>query len=526
MKKYLLLILIFCTTISLAQNLIENGNFETKNLSGWSGYNNQNVEDDLTKSRIGGIINGDGSLYQTINVNAGETYIVHFNYRWVIGEGNYDLIVRVKEEDTAGRPNLDLVNGTSTDGFKLDTTPDKWFNNNTFSFTVPSGISKIRLLFYKAKDNRPLRIDNISLINSNSTTRNFVDENSPRNAQPQGTVPGDWTLDFSDEFNDSNLNLAKWYKSVSTRSRAPRMDKGINDWRWISENAFLNNNGALVLRATKINNSAMRCGSVESRGLYETKYGYLEARIKIAKTAKGNHTAFWLQGKNQGNVDNSAADGAEVDIFESAWTTNTSKAVVHYDGYGASKKNHTIPFNTPNIHNDEFHTYGLLWTETEMYIYYDGKQVKSNNSSKPFPFSTNPTNGQDLVPNVKQWLWLSVGASFGDGDFQSQPVGLLSDAVVDYVRVYKPVSALSVHDNLHKNEESLQIYPNPINDFLTIISQESSINITVFDVKGKRILHHKATSNQTQLDFSGFVKGVYFIQIKQKDKITFKKVVF
>lgn len=266
----------------------------------------------------------------------------------------------------------------------------------------------------------------------------------------------------------------------------------------------------------------MRCGSIESRGLYEVKYGYLEAKIKIAKTAKGNHTAFWLQGENQGNVDNSAADGAEVDIFESAWVTNTSKAVVHYDGYGANKKNHTIPFDTPNIHNDEFHTYGLLWTENAMYVYYDGVQVTSTNANKPFPFSTNPTNGQDLVPKVKEWLWLSVGASFGDGDFQSQPNGLLSDAQVDYVRVYKPSETLSLQSNPIK---SFQFYPNPIENYLNITAQQPNFKITVLDVNGKSLLDQKETSNQLQLDFSTLSKGVYFLQIQQNQKVTVKKVV-
>lgn len=523
MKKYVLLVVIFYATLSFTQNLIENGNFETGDLTGWKGYNNQNVLDESTNSRIGGIKNGDGSLYQIIDVVAGLTYNVGFDYSWITGSGNYNLTVRVKEEDTAGKPNINLINATSSNGFTLNTTPNQWFTNNMFSFTVPTGISKVRLLFYKAKDNRPLRIDNISVINNSYTLPNFVDTNTPNNAQPTGTVPGDWVLDFSDEFNDATLNTTKWYKSVSTKTRSPRENLGVTDWRWIADNAFLNNKGALVLRATKISNTAMRCGSVESKGLYETKYGYLEARIKIAKTAKGNHTAFWLQGANQGNVDNSAADGAEIDVFESAWTSSTSKAVVHYDGYNAAyKKNHTIPFNTPNIHNDDFHTYGLLWTENAMYVYYDGKQVNSTNASKPFPFSTNPANGHDLVPKVEEWLWLSVGASFGDGDFQSQPIGLLSDAQVDYVRVYKPSQTLGVKKNENR---TFKIYPNPVDDFLTIISQESNFDITVFDTKGKQLLHQTATSNKTALDFSDFVKGVYFVQIKQKDNVTIKKVI-
>lgn len=522
MKKYILIFTICLSNIILGQNLIKNGNFETQNLTDWSGYNNQNVEDEITKSRIGGIINNDGSLYQVINVVAGETYNVAFDYRWVTGSGNYNLTVRVKEEETAGRPNIDLVGGTSSDGFTLNSVPNQWFTNNTFSFTVPSGISKIRLLFYKAKENRPLRIDNVYLANANYTLPSFVDTNTPTNAQPIGSLSGDWALDFSDEFNDASLNTSKWYKSVSTKTRAPRWDKGINDWRWIAANAFLNNNGQLVLRATKTNTTTMRCGSVESKGLYETKYGYLEARIKIAETAKGNHTAFWLQGENQGNVDNSAADGAEVDVFESAWTNDTSKAVVHYDGYSSNKKNHTIPFNTPGIHNG-YHTYGLLWTENEMHIYYDGKKLVSTQSSKPFPFSKDPITGNKLVPNVKEWLWLSVGASFGDGDFKSQPIGLLSDALVDYVRVYKPAVTLSVNKNL---EDSFQVYPNPVKGILTIKNFSSNYKVTVFDVKGKQLLHQKTTSKTTQLDFSQLSKGIYLVQINQRNKVIVKKVIF
>lgn len=267
---------------------------------------------------------------------------------------------------------------------------------------------------------------------------NWIDPETPPNAQPVG-IAGEWVLDFSDEFNTTAINPAKWTVSVSTTSRNPRPNLGVNAWYWVEQNAFLDGQGHLVLRGTKVDQHTMHCGSVESRGLYEPAFGYLEARIKIAETAKGNHTAFWLQGHNQSNVDNSAADGAEVDIFESAWLADLTKAVVHFDGYREHKKNHTIPYNTPNLHTG-FHIFGLHWTPTGMDIYYDGVKVESTNPGKPFPFVVNP-NGYPLVPQVPEWLWLSVGASFADGDFQSQPAGFLSDALVDYVRVYKPASS-------------------------------------------------------------------------------------
>lgn len=522
MKRKLFFSLLLIPLIAVSQNLITNGNFEAESLAGWQGYNNQILNDEITNSRVGNVNFNDGSLYQVVDVNEGETYIVRFNYRWVSGSGNYNLTVRIKEEDTPNRPNIDLINGTSSNGYTLNATPNQWFNNNTFSFTVPSGITRVRLLFFKTSNNNPFRLDNVSLISNNYTPPSFVDANTPINAQPDG-VSGDWILDFSDEFNDTSLNLSKWYKSVSSQPRDPRPNLGVTDWRWIAENAFLNGNGQLVLRSTKINSTTMRCGSIESRNLYEPQYGYLEARIKIATTSKGNHTAFWMQGHNQSNVDNSAADGAEVDIFESAWVNDISKSVVHYDGYGPDKKNYTIPFDTPNIHNG-YHTFGLLWTETEMYVYYDGVRVISTNVNKPFPFSTNPVNGHLLVPNVPQWLWLSVGASFADGDFQSQPNGILSDAEVDYVRVYKPNQETL---SLNKTKKTgFSIYPNPVKDTLNVVSNSPGFSIVLFDATGKEVLKQTFSSKSGKVDTDNYEKGIYFFKVINKQSFQNFKVIF
>jgi hypothetical protein len=492
-----------------SQNVISNGNFEDGK-NNWNGYNNQVLFDDIANSNVGNVNNGEGSLFQVFRMTPGTTYNAAFDYRWVSGTGNYNMTVRIKTGATAGDDLADI---------NLNSTPNVW-HTATISFTAPEGITEARILFFKAANNRPLRLDNVTIVDENFHP-DFVDTTTPINAQPNG-VPGNWVLEFSDEFNGSNLDLTKWYKSVSTQSRAPRENLDVTDWRWIADNAFLNNNGQLVLRATKINNTTMRCGSVESRGLYEVQYGYLEARIKIAKTAKGNHTAFWLQGENQSNVDNSAADGAEVDIFESAWTTNTTKAVVHYDGYGADKKNHTIPFNVPNIHNEQFHTFGLLWTANSMDIYYDGVKMTSSQSNNPLPFTTKPGLGHDLVPKVKEWLWLSVGASFGDGDFQSQPNGILSDALVEYVRVYKPSQTLSTFV-VKKND--FKIFPNPVNDQLQVFLPENNYHAMLFDITGKKVADQKTTNSKVTLDFKNFPKGVYLLKIATNDRFFIKKII-
>lgn len=508
MKKSIFLIGLLYSCLCLGQNLLVNGNWEASGtMSGvpapWISMNpTQVLVDDLTNSKCGNINHGNGTIYQVFNVTPNKSYNVVFDYRWVSGAGTYHMKASVKDGDSVGSDLGTLV---------LNATPDTWYTGG-FSFTAPASVTTARIIFFKDVGNRPLRIDNV-YISPQGSVPSFVDSNTPINAQPMG-VSGHWSLDFSDEFNDTNINTNKWVVSVSSTSRAARPNLGVTDWWWKSENAFLNGTGDLVLRGTKVDDNTMYCGSVESKNLYEPTYGYLEARIKIAETSKGNHTAFWLQGHHQGNVDNSAADGAEVDIFESAWETNDTKAVVHFDGYGAFKKNHTIPFNTPNLHSG-YHVFGLHWTPIAMDIYYDGVKVTSTNAGKPFPFTVDP-NGYPLVPQVPEWVWLSVGASFGDGDFQSQPVGTLSDALIDYVRVYKSSSTLGIESSIFNDKFNL--YPNPAKHTVFIGSKVSSYALEVYDINGRVILKSNK-SKSTTVDVSNFAKGIYVFKIISKQNI-------
>ncbi len=254
----------------------------------------------------------------------------------------------------------------------------------------------------------------------------FVDPATPRSAQPALAIPtGDtWVLDFSDEFN--SFNSEKWVKSVSTSTRSPRPDQGINDWWWKANHVAISN-GTLALKISKKDSNTMWCGSIESRNLYETTYGFMEARINCSPIEKGAHTAFWMQGHNQNNVDGSGADGCEVDIFESAYGNgginaqdNECQSVLHWDGYGASKQQSTKSWNAEDVYTG-YHTFALHWTPTYLDFYYDGLKQWTYTGVG--------------IPQVAEWLWLSVGASFGDGNFQTETYP--SYSFVDYVRVWK-----------------------------------------------------------------------------------------
>jgi hypothetical protein len=152
MKKITFLLILLISSASFGQNLVLNGDFETGDLTSWLGFNRQVLTDDITSSSVANINNGEGSLFQVVTVTPGETYNVSFEYRWVSGSGNYEMTVRVREDGTSN----------NLESFSLDMTPDVW-HDAAFSFTVPTGITSVRLLFYKGNGNRPLRMDNASI---------------------------------------------------------------------------------------------------------------------------------------------------------------------------------------------------------------------------------------------------------------------------------------------------------------------------------------------------------------------------
>lgn len=267
-----------------------------------------------------------------------------------------------------------------------------------------------------------------------------IDSETPSNAQPlvlgsdnnpittvtTAMAPTGYKLDFSDEFNKTTLDNLKWNIAESATSRDARPSKGINEWYWKKEMVAFNGTD-LILKASKFNASTMHCAAITSQGKYDQQYGFFETRIDNADIQKAVHTAFWLTSPNQGNVNNSGADGCEVDVFETAFTNGSrTQTALHWDGYGSTAKGWTQHWNNvgpfaADIHTG-YHIFGFEWDATGMAIYYDGKKM--------FTYTGVGT------PLVKEFILLSLGASFGDGDFLSRPLGELTTAKVDWIRVY------------------------------------------------------------------------------------------
>jgi hypothetical protein len=61
------------------------------------------------------------------------------------------------------------------------------------------------------------------------------------------------------------------------------------------------------------------------------------------------------------------------------------------------------------------------------------------------------------------------------------------------------------------------LYPNPVNDWLTLEAPMTINSIHVFDLSGKMVLDHATNDNIVQLDVSKLETGVYLIYSRIKE---------
>ncbi len=76
-----------------------------------------------------------------------------------------------------------------------------------------------------------------------------------------------------------------------------------------------------------------------------------------------------------------------------------------------------------------------------------------------------------------------------------------------------------------KNDNEIKIYPNPVNDILNIdFKDNNQKSIVIYSVVGEKI-YSEITYNNIQIDFKGFSKGLYLLQIRSGEKSYTRKIV-
>lgn len=256
---------------------------------------------------------------------------------------------------------------------------------------------------------------------------------------PRGQVINldEWELVWRDEFDGDSLDLTKW----RSHGNGPR-----RGGYWDIDQAIVQD-GNLIIRTEYKEDGKYGPGwysaGLDTRGLFEKKYGYFEVSCKCPPGV-GLWGAFWTMSDGMSNPpDGSAADGCEIDIFESFNYNQGARHdaishAVHYDGYGDGHTSVLVGvYKGKNIYT-EYNTYGLEWNENELIFYING--VETDRLSGVW------------VPQVAEYLLLSVEVAGTVETINGQRVPVLAkdnnitmnppsafpiDFVVDYVRVYE-----------------------------------------------------------------------------------------
>ncbi len=199
----------------------------------------------------------------------------------------------------------------------------------------------------------------------------------------------DFELEWSDEFDGSELDTTKWdYRLCMMGKRHPSWtDKGVRVENGCAVFSIFEENGDVVCSQLQTGYNFMdepvkqttfgkdhlqwQIGKLhENKATW--KYGYFECRCRLQKM-KGWWSAFWMQSPIIGSSLDPKISGSEVDIMESFRPGNVVPHNVFTGGYGQDMKNARV--GGGDIDSiDEFHTFGMLWTENEYVFYVDGKE--------------------------------------------------------------------------------------------------------------------------------------------------------
>lgn len=185
----------------------------------------------------------------------------------------------------------------------------------------------------------------------------------------------DYRLVYSDEFNTLELNTKYWNAEdtgLPTYGVAPSIlyfDK--------KNIAF---NGSNLSLTTHLGTMGYVTGSVNTHKKLSLKYGFIEMRAKF-RTAP----SYWVKATLTNQLDKNE-NVAQIDIFNSMFSPEfifSTAGVLSYSDY----YQYFLNLNSPTyscyreatlsdeqfINQNDYHTYGVEWTETYIKFYFDGK---------------------------------------------------------------------------------------------------------------------------------------------------------
>lgn len=245
---------------------------------------------------------------------------------------------------------------------------------------------------------------------------------------PTPGPPTSYSLAFSDEFDADQIDESVWSFELGPWPYNQELEC------YTRENAWLED-GVLVIEAREetLQNRSYTSARLKTQNKLDFTYGYLEIRAALP-TGRGTWSAIWLLPTDlrYGGYLHSG----EIDIAERVgYDAKRVHSTVHTYLYNSVYDNAITASTRLSRKDDSFHTYGLLWQEDGLFIYFDG--ILSLQYRRPL--DATPDSWPFDVP-FHLILNLAVGGTWGGikgVDAEAFPQRML----VDYVRYYTAVPA-------------------------------------------------------------------------------------
>ena len=241
-----------------------------------------------------------------------------------------------------------------------------------------------------------------------------------------------WKLVWSDDFNGPTGSLpdsTKWAFDIGTGGNGWG-NQELEYYTKRTDNISLDGDGHLVITAKSENytGAAFTSARINTKGLFEQKYGRVEARIKTPY-GPGIWPAFWMLGSNIDQV--GWPQTGEIDIMElRGQTPNIINGTIHGPGYSGGNAI-TKPYGLPNGRFDtEYHTFAVEWFPDRIDFFVDD-------------FLYERITRADVKAKGKEWVFdkpffiilnVAVGGTYVG--FPNEKTPFPQKMYVDYVKVY------------------------------------------------------------------------------------------
>jgi len=182
-------------------------------------------------------------------------------------------------------------------------------------------------------------------------------------------------------------------------------------------------------------------------------------------------------------------------------------------------------FNTTQITNEDGETdYPYYWSSTT-----HGTWVEDHEGAWGVYIAFGRALGYDQMSPNPSWRDVhGAGAQRSDpkvGDPGDYPTGHgpQGDAIriYNYARLVRGGEAITATSDLKLEEKSLNLYPNPAKNEITISMEGELTTISIFNLSGQKVLTQYPKQKEATLNIGHLVNGMYFVRAIAKDDSVF-----